>query len=262
MPIRQSPPAPGTPCWVDLLVENVDRASHFYREVLGWRASPSSTDETGYRVAKRNGRVVAGIGPKPVEGEGMRAAWTLYLAVDEPGPTTDRAEQAGAEVGSEPDRDRGFGRAAVLVDPTGASFGIWEVGEHPGVELVGEPGALCWCETMSRDYEASKAFYTDVFGWQLEDIGDGGFRYSIARPGEGDPVAGIGAISDDAPADEASHWTVYFAVEDCDATVARVPELGGGVPTPPRDTPFGRMAVVAGPEDETFAILQQWAHNS
>jgi predicted enzyme related to lactoylglutathione lyase len=29
------------------------------------------------------------------------------------------------------------------------------------------------------------------------------------------------------------------------------------VPQPPRDTPFGRMAILAGPEGETFAILQQ-----
>lgn len=257
MPAPQSPLAAGTPCWADLLVDDVDRAATFYEEVLGWRAPARSNNQAGYRVAKRNGRAVAGLGQKPVEDEGMRPAWTVYLAVDDPGAATARAEAAGGEVGSEPDQDRGFGRAAVLVDPAGANVGIWETGAHGGAELVGEPGAMCWSETMSRDYEASKAFYADVFGWQLEEIGDGGFRYAVGRVGGDNPVGGIGALADDAPPDESSAWRVYFAVEDCDATVGRIPDLGGGVPVPPRDTPFGRMAVVAGPEGETFAILQQ-----
>lgn len=256
MPTPPSPPRQGTPCWADVLVQDVPRAAAFYSEVLGWQLPGGAPDESAYRVAKRNGRAVAGIGTKPVEDEGMRAAWTVYLAVDDPGAATDRAEAAGAQVGSEPDQDRGFGRSVVLVDPAGATFGLWETGSHNGAELVGEPGAMCWSETMSRDYNLSKAFYENVFGWVLEEIGDLGFRYSIAKLGEQNPVAGIGAIADDAPAEQPSSWTVYFAVEDCDATVARIPELGGGVPQEPQDTPYGRMALVTGPEGETFAILQ------
>lgn len=256
MPAPESPFVPGMPCWADLLVDDVERAARFYEEVLGWSVPSPSSNEAGYRVAKRNGHVVAGIGRKPVEDQGMTATWTVYLAVDDPGAATDRAEAAGAEVGSEPDQDRGFGRAAVLVDPAGANVGVWEIGPHGGVELVGEPGAMCWSETMSRDYEAAKAFYAGVFGWELEEIGEGGFRYAVGRVGGDNPVGGIGAIAEDAPIEESSSWRVYFAVEDCDATVARIPELGGGVPDPPRDTPFGRMAIVAGPEGETFAIMQ------
>jgi hypothetical protein len=256
MPVPESSFAPGTPCWADLLVEDVERAAAFYEEVLGWRAPTPMNNEAGYRVAKRGGRVVAGIGQQPLEDKGMTPAWTVYLAVDDPGAATDRVEAARGEVGSEPDQDRGFGRAAVLVDPAGARFGLWETGAHSGVELVGEPGAMCWSEAMSRDYEASRTFYSTVFGWQLEEIGEGGFRYSVARVGDGVPFAGLGAMPEDAPLDETSHWTVYFAVEDCDATVERIPGLGGGVPQPPRDTPYGRMAVVAGPEGETFAIMQ------
>lgn len=256
MPTPPSPPVPGTLCWADVLVRDVPRAAAFYAEVLGWHVPARDRDEAGYRVAKLGGKAVAGIGRQPVEGEEMTPAWTVYLGVHDPAETTARAEAAGGQVGSEPDQDRGFGRAAVLVDPAGASVGIWEIGSHSGAELVGEPGAMCWTETMSRDYEASKSFYENVFGWQLQEIGDGGFRYSVARLGE-DFVGGVGAIADDAPADTASHWTVYFAVEDCDATVARVPELGGGVPRAPQDSPYGRMALLAGPEGETFAILQQ-----
>jgi predicted enzyme related to lactoylglutathione lyase len=257
MPTPESPIPVGTPCWADLLVHDVARAAAFYGEVLGWNVPASGDNESGYRVAKRNGRAVAGIGRQPVEDEQLTSAWTVYLGVDEPGDTTARVEAAGGQVGSEPDQDRGFGRAAALVDPAGASVGIWEVGSHPGVELMAEPGAMCWAETMSRDYEASKSFYQNVFGWRLEEIGEGEFLYAVGRVGDNRPVGGIGAVADDASAEQSSTWRVYFAVEDCDATVSRVPDLGGGVPQPPRDTPFGRMALLAGPEGETFAILQQ-----
>ena len=55
----------------------------------------------------------------------------------------------------------------------------------------------------------------------------------------------------DAPA----AWTLYFAVTDTDASAAQVTELGGTVVSPPTDTPFGRMAIAAGPFGEVFALM-------
>ena len=49
---------------------------------------------------------------------------------------------------------------------------------------------------------------------------------------------------------------VYFAVESCDDAAARVVELGGSVVQPPFDTPYGRMALVAGPQGETFSVMR------
>ena len=49
---------------------------------------------------------------------------------------------------------------------------------------------------------------------------------------------------------------VYFAVADCDAAAERVTALGGSVMQPPFDTPYGRMALVAGPQGETFSVMQ------
>jgi predicted enzyme related to lactoylglutathione lyase len=109
---------------------------------------------------------------------------------------------------------------------------------------------------MSRDYEASRSFYADVFGYRLQEIGEGGFRYSVASLDGEVAVAGIGAIPAQAPAEVSSHWMVYFAVDDCDAATERVTELGGSVMQPPFDTPYGRMALVAGPEGEAFSVMQ------
>ena len=100
---------------------------------------------------------------------------------------------------------------------------------------------------MSRDYDASSRFYSDVVGYRLQEIGEGGVRYSVASLDGERAVAGIGAIPAQAPADVPSHWMAHFAVADCDATAERVTALGGSVMQPPVDTRYGRMALVAGP---------------
>ena len=90
----------------------------------------------------------------------------------------------------------------------------------------------------------------------IQEIGEGGFQYSVATLDGDKPVGGIGAIPAAAPADVPSHWMAYFAVADADAAADRVTALGGTVRQPPFDTPYGRMALVAGPQGETFSVMQ------
>ena len=52
------------------------------------------------------------------------------------------------------------------------------------------------------------------------------------------------------------HWRTYFAVDDLDATIAKVVELGGSVVTMPFDSPFGRMAVVSGVGGEVSLLSE------
>jgi uncharacterized protein len=48
---------------------------------------------------------------------------------------------------------------------------------------------------------------------------------------------------------------VYFAVDNCDAAVAKVAELGGKVTVPPTDIPPGVFALVTDPQGATFGVL-------
>lgn len=117
---------------------------------------------------------------------------------------------------------------AVLADPTGAVFGIWQPGVNKGAELVNEPGAFSWSEINTRDPEAAKAFYGDVFGWTFEDKEfEGAGTYTTVSL-NGNSIGGLIDITDRVPAEVPAHWLVYFAVEDIDATLGRVKEGGGG----------------------------------
>ena len=113
------------------------------------------------------------------------------------------------------------GRIAVGADPAGRGLRPVAGEEHTGTDLVDEPGALCWAESMSRDYDASKGSTPTSSATGCQEIGEGGFRYSVANLDGELAVGGIGAIPAQAPADVPSHWMVYFAVADCDAAVRR-----------------------------------------
>ncbi len=256
MPVHEGPFAPGTPCWADVMVDDLDRARDFYGGLFGWTFEALPPQAGGYVMARKDGHVVAGALAKNPDDPNQVSAWTVYLATDDVDDTAKRARAAGGVFFLEPTNVLRVGRIAVGADPAGAAYGLWQAKERSGADLVDAPGALCWAESMSRDYDASTRFYSDVIGYRLQEIGEGGVRYSVASLDGVRAVAGIGAIPAQAPAAVPSHWMAHFAVADCDASAERVTALGGSVVQPPVDTRYGRMALVAGPRGETFSVMQ------
>jgi len=185
--------------------------------------------------------------------EGQPPAWLNYVCVEDADATVEKARQAGAVVHAEPMSVLDYGRMAVLADPTGAAFGIWQPGRNIGADVVGESGAMTWNELNTRDPEAAKAFYREVFGWSFEEKEyERGAYTIISLDGEG-----IGGISDRVPPEVPAHWLVYFGVEDADATLETAKEGAGDVPAGPFDiAEVGRIAVVKDPWGAIFAVIQ------
>lgn len=121
-------------------------------------------------------------------------------------------------------------------------------------------GAPCWLSLMARDLQAAERFYGSVLGWQFRR-GVFGRASSLAEL-DGVPVAGIGAMARELAVPVA--WTVYFAVDDADAAVARVRERGGTVGVGPVSyPPRGRAALATDREGALFGIwegqvLSEW----
>src|SRR5580765_3173159 len=109
---------------------------------------------------------------------------------------------------------------------------------------------------MTRDYECAKAFYCFVFGYTFTEIGDEGFQYSTVDV-DGRPVGGLGVLPAEVPAQVPAHWRVYFAVEDADAALARVAELGGSVRRPAEDMPYGRFGDAADGQGAMFSVIKR-----
>jgi predicted enzyme related to lactoylglutathione lyase len=148
-----------------------------------------------------------------------------------------------------------IGRMAVFADPTGAAIGIWQPKSFKGAELANEPGTFAWNELNTRDVSAAKAFYTQVFGWEANDLDMGGMSYTEWKVGE-KSVAGMMTMPDMVPAEVPAHWLVYFGVDDADASVSKATELGATTVVPPTDIPPGRFAVLSDPDGATFAVIK------
>jgi hypothetical protein len=252
MATRDEPWSPGTPCWVDLIVADVEQAADFYGQLFGWSCEEGTPEAAGYRMCMLKGRPTAGIGPGP-SNRRLPSCWTTYLATDDAEQTARRVMEGGGSLMMEPFDVLDVGRMAVAFDPSGSAFGLWEAKRHTGSSIVNEAGALTWNECMTRDYVGAKAFYEAVFGYDFEEIGDGSFQYATICV-QGTPVAGIGGLSAQMP-ELPSHWMAYFATDDADKAVEQATDLGGFLRTGPMDTTYGRMAVVEGPEGEVFAVI-------
>lgn len=252
MDTRDEPWPAGTPAWTDLTTPDRAVSKEFYGRLFGWGFTEGGADTGHYVQAHIGGRQVAGIGEGPADRPTSSAAWTTYLAVDDIDAVTLRSTEAGGTALMPPVDIGDFGRMAVLTDPAGAVFGLWQAGHHLGARLVNVPGAMCWNEALSADFEAAKRFYTQVFGYTLQDLSGPGFDY-VGLQVDGRTVCGLGAIGTEMAA--RSHWLTYFAVESADDIVARATDLGGGSGGA-RDGSYGRLAVLTGPHGETFAVIE------
>ncbi|GAB2689499.1 VOC family protein [Thalassiella azotivora] len=257
MSIRHESWPPGTPAWVDLMVPDLQRAREFYGELLGWEVPEGSPEFGNYTSALVGGEAVAGLGEGPPGGEGPPSQWTTYLAVESVDDACAGLKVNGGQVLMEPMTVGDFGRMAVAVDPAGAVFGMWQSGTHTGANRVNEPGGVVWNEVLTGDDDRARRFYAEVFGWSYDDMSGDGFTYAtFSVPGGEQPGGGIGSLTADMSGpDSGPHWATYFAVADCDGTVARVAPLGGAVLKEPFDTEYGRAAMVRGPFGEVFCLM-------
>jgi predicted enzyme related to lactoylglutathione lyase len=248
---------PGTPCWIDLGTPDQDAAGEFYGGLFGWELHEDENAEQtgGYRTAQLDGKNVGGV--MKLMQEGQPPAWMTYIATEDADETAERARNAGGAVHVEPMSVLDYGRMAVLADPTGAVFGVWQAGKNVGAEVVNEAGAFNWSEINTRDPEAAKAFYADVFGWQFEDKEFGGAGTYTLVSNDGDSFGGMVDITDRVPAEVPAHWMVYFVSEDLDQSLETLREKGGSVAIGPMEiSEVGRIAIVQDPWEATFALIQ------
>lgn len=245
----------GAPCWIDLATSDPDRSTAFYTELFGWTVVSAGDEYGGYlNFSKGDHQVAGGMGIDPQSG--MPEAWTTYLAVEDAEATTAAVAAHGGQVVMPAMDVMELGRMAIVMDPGGAGIGIWQPGLHKGFTLIDEPGAPSWFELHTRDYDASVAFYRDVFGWDTHVVSDSPeFRYTTLGEGEGQ-LAGVMDAASFMPADVSASWAIYFAVDDADATVAKGIELGGTNVHPVEDTPYGRLATMVDPLGALFKLRQ------
>lgn len=248
-----TPTKSGEPCWIELFTSDADAAAAFYGNLFGWTAGEASEEFGGYRMFFHGDQPIAGLMPNDGTMGGPNT-WTVYLTTEDAAKTAEKAVGAGGQVVAGAMQVGDLGHMAVLVDPAGAAVGAWQPLEFPGFSVTPQDGAPVWFETLSKDYDKSVAFYTDVFGWEASTMSDTPeLRYTTlgeneqARAGIMDATGFLG--------DQPSRWQFYVQVPDTDALVEKATAAGGTVVQPADDTPYGRLAVLLDPAGVQFNVM-------
>ncbi|MER5866299.1 VOC family protein [Kitasatospora sp. NPDC002040] len=240
---------PGRPCWVEQGSADPQAAQAFYGELFGWRAAPDPRPEAGgYTVMLLGDDPVAGI--TPLVAPGQPTVWTVSIASADADATAATATAAGARVLMAPAEVLELGRFAVLADPAGAVFSVWQARAFQGAAVYDQPGAAGWIELATRDVAGALAFYPELFGWSVSP-GESYTQWGL----DGTDFGGVLDMGEQFPADLPPYWMPYFAAADVDLAAERAVGLGAEAVLPPTDVPDGpRLAVLKDPLGAVFGL--------
>jgi predicted enzyme related to lactoylglutathione lyase len=194
----------------------------FYSDMFGWHVQ--EMPDVGYWIIDTHAGagINGGIGQPP---DGT-AFTTFYVESKEPEALMEQAETAGAKVVM-PITENQYVTVGLFADPDGLIVGIVKGGDGeqaPGPS-AGDNPPVDWFEILGSDAERTQNFYRDLFGWQTDDSGFGGYRLvRHDHDAEGrDLQIGGGLGSGDG-----TTWvTVYALVPDVEAALQKAESLGG-----------------------------------
>ena len=248
----------GTFSWADLSTTDQDAAKKFYAGLFGWEYDDRPIGGGAvYTMCLLGGREVAAITGQSDQEREQRVPphWNSYITVHDADERAPRVTGLNGNLISPPFDVLEAGRMALVADPTGAVFAMWDPRESIGAALVNAPGALSWNELGTTDVETAKQFYADLFGWTYQELDTGGpLAYWVIMNG-GRSNGGIRAL---APPEQGlpPFWFPYFGAESCDDRGAQAATLGGKVLMPTTPLPQGAFNVIADPQGAVFALYE------
>ena len=250
--------AQGKFIWYELLTGDVDAATAFYAEVIGWSIAPSGMPDIDYRIASApDGVSIGGLMTRPGGMAGV-PTWIGYIAVDDVDASATAIGSVGGVIHMPPMTLPGVGRMAMVADPQQIPFYVMRSeSDEPSHAFVtadkAVPGHVVWNELSVPDPAAAIAFYGEQFGWRQEgampmgDLGD----YQFLHAGSDT----IGAVMGQMPGGR-DGWKYYFLVTDIDAAVDRLRTAGGTLLQGPDPIPGGAFTIVAeDPQGARFGLV-------
>jgi uncharacterized protein len=240
--------------WYDIMTVDETATNPFYSALFGWDFSAEPRPNDGYRMVTFEGRGLGGSLPWKTESE--RSYWMGYIQVTDLAAHVARARELGATIFVESMEIPDVETFAVLDDPTGAPFYLFEiVPEHrvttPGYDRG--PGHIIWNELITNDLAAASDFYREIAGWELAPMSSDPLAYTVAKV-DGMPVAGL---FQPPATPENSAWIMSVHTADIDATIESAVELGGSVVHAANTVPgVGRTAWIADPSGGVIGLMQ------
>jgi predicted enzyme related to lactoylglutathione lyase len=246
-------------CWIELTADNIERASQFYVALFDWGSEhvPCGTEEP-YHMYKIGDTAIGGgfqINSE-MKAKQVPQHWKSYVLVANIDESLKTAKSLGATVYKDVSEVMNVGKMAVIADPTGAVFSLWQTLQRSeGSPLPSETfGNVGWHELVTTDTEAAGKFYTELFKWTQETQKmPEGHTYTTFKNGE--KFVG-GMMKPDKEDTLGQRWNVYFSVSDLDESIAKAKKLGGTLCYEPITIDVGRFTMIRDPEGIFFSIIQ------
>lgn len=243
--------------WYDLMTSDPAGAQDFYSKLIGWGTQSWEGGDQPYTLWTNGEKPLGGVldMPEEVRESGAPPHWLSYVGVDDIKASASRVAELGGSVLHGPVDIPNSGSFAVLADPQGAVFAIYQSAEDKPAEASSpEIGGFSWHELATSDYKSAFSFYSDLFGWkpgEAMDMGEAGI-YQLYGAG-GDPLGGMFNKPNEMPGPPM--WLYYVKVGDVNEVVKKVAELGGQVINGPMEVPGGDLIVQClDPQGALFAI--------
>ena len=248
---------PGSFCWPELATPDLAKAKTFFSGLFGWEPVDVPSAGGTYTIFKLRGLDVAAARSFSHDecGQKVPSHFMNYVSTSAVDAAAEKAKALGGKVLYGPFDVMEIGRMAVVSDPAGLAFALWEARGSIGIGLAGEPGALSWTEIVTPDPEGAKAFYGGLFGWTFRGS-DGPMPDYVEIYREDQPIGGVFPMTGDEWAGVPGHFMPYFAVADADAAFAKAKELGGTAVVPPTDIPkVGRFSLLRDDQGASFSVI-------
>lgn len=253
-------------CWYDLMTTDRAAAEAFYGAVVGWTFKDSGMPgPQPYMLIQAGDRQLAGLMQLSDEmcSAGARTGWMGHILVADVDAKAAQTAQLGGAVHRPPADIPGVGRFAIVADPTGSVFSLFQAAPEypvPPPPPMDTPAWCGWRELHAGSLDVAWPFYEAMFGWKKAEAFDMGgpvgvyqtFRFGFSP----DDSMGDGGMMTKMPDTPVPHWLYYFNVDAASAAVDRIKAGGGQVLMGPMEVPGGGwIAVALDPQGGAFAVL-------
>jgi hypothetical protein len=238
----------GMPCWVDIMVPNQEQHHDkraFLTALFDWTWELGTPEMGYYAMALSNGHAVMGLGVS----EDANGTPNTYFSTNDMASSIARASELGAQVVVPAMKVMDVGTMAIVRDPFGAPYGLWQPGVFHGFGVVYEENSPGWFDHASLNPEGAGEFYASLSG---HDVTSPSPDMRVLQKGE-QWYASVTQL----PSGESPQWKPIYIVDSLERIHEVVPRHGGTILVEEMPVPGSALCIFSEPVNGTVMCVMR-----
>lgn len=252
---------PGKFVYAQLTTPDIVQAERFYGQLLGWTFKESSVSVGRYVQATVNGKSVAGLVERPLDGR-HTPLWLPFISTASVDQLVVTAKTWGGSIMFAPHDIPGIGREAIISDAQGGLFAAVQSssGDPEDSDAPAVQGQWIWNALLTRAPRDATGFYQKLFSYEVrtQDESQGPLRYILSS--QASARATVNPLPPRLSADAPARWISFINVDNVAESAKKAVELGGSVISEPHlDHNNSMIAILADPAGAVFGVMEAQA---